>query len=281
MADNMTGETTFELDAGLEQDAAVLEAPEIEDTAITLTELLGGANTLDAGEQPAVVEQEAQTNGAATTPAQATDGRTYTQADIDQIIGQRLHGERARLQRDFAQQHAEDIALAAQMRALYSGETQEQISARLLDARAQEMAQAENVPVAMAKRILTLEAKVGMQAQPVAQAPDSPPPAQGTPASNARMQALAEQAQWLQQNAGVDAVALLQANPDIADRISRGEMDLYQAAAQRGSARTTPAAPPVVRGGGRSVALDVSKMSDADFAKITDELARGNAVQLG
>ncbi len=250
------------------------------------------SDVLDGGEDRA--ENDAEQAPGADAPAQAEQQpaqtaekseqkpATYTQADFDRVIGQRTHAERERVQREYEP----DRTLANALRALYPGETPEQITERLLDVHAAALAEKEGTTPEFAKRVLRME--MGTATKPTAQT-QTAQQEQKTGAPD--MAELTRQAETVQRLTGVNMVEVLKADFDLMGRVSSGEIDImqaYEAHAAKGAQQTSAAtqqqrapSPPLVRGGRTGAAqVDPNKFSDKDMKTIDEQLRRGKYVAL-
>ena len=147
-----------------------------------------------------------------------------------------------------------------------------------LDAEAHSLAAKEHVSVDFAKRLLRAERGISAPT-----APKTPAPASATnvaPDVKQRAEALYQQAQNVQAQYGIDVLDLFQKDANIKAKISSGEWDFRDVAlnALSSAQKRQTQKPSPVRSGGNSRAtgnMDFSNMSDDDFDRFNDQIARG------
>lgn len=99
------------------------------------------------------------------------------------------------------------------------------------------------------------------------------------PVAAARADLLARQAEKLKSNQGLDVMGAFNANPDYRQKVLSGEWDFHDVAdamrQEENPPRRTPPSPMRSANGAAPSTFDVSKMSDAQFAKLQAALAAG------
>jgi len=225
--------------------------------------------------QPAQVSQTTQPTQQA-QPHDKTQNEqpvTFTQADVDRIIGNRLYAER--------QKYQPDAQLSGAFRAMFPGKSDAEIQAAITETMAKEYAAANGVNEAVAKDIY--EAKTLRAQQPV------------QPDGNQNITALAQRILDTKAQRGIDLTAAFSGNPALIDMVSSGRLSVDDAVNMQLYAQPTqqtqpvqpqpakqpaPAMPLAVRGGERNIKLDITNMSTDQFKAISDALERGEYVQI-
>lgn len=125
-----------------------------------------------------------------------------------------------------------------------------------------------------------LQLKGGFSATPNAtpNATDVPRDAQGRFApkdteNRVRANMLAQQANKIQQNRGLDVMAIFNANPEIQQQVLSGNMDFYDVA-DYATQRRVPAPMRSTNGAGVNK-VNISTMTDEQFARLNENLAKG------
>ena len=94
------------------------------------------------------------------------------------------------------------------------------------------------------------------------------------PAIAARSDLLAKQAKKIKANYGYDVMAEFNSNSDVKEKILSGEWDFYDVVNEM-SERRTPSAPVRSPNRGQYGGVDIMSMTDAQFAKLNENLAAG------
>lgn len=200
------------------------------------------------------------------------DGDDNRQAQLDKALGARLQREREKAYQK-AKQEAEaqyaplrEIELAAKQ--LYPDKTLRDV---IVDQKVQQLMKDEGVTEGVARRLIHAElgisAKQSTETKPTKEEPK--------PERDPMLQRLAEQADDIKAEYGEDMVELLKANPDIAERVGSGELDLYKA--RREIQKVQKEAPPVVRTphGTQPKNKGIKDMSAAQFAELERRIRNG------
>ena len=99
------------------------------------------------------------------------------------------------------------------------------------------------------------------------------------PVFQARADLLVRQAEKIRDNRGIDVMSVFNSDPDVKTKVLSGEWDFYDVAdAVRGS-RNAPV-PIRSANGGAPGGFDISRMSDAQFKKLQENLAAGHRYDL-
>lgn len=259
-----------------QDDAAEFPQVQEEETpSVTLDEVLGDGKPVEEPQDDAAPQAEAEP----TEPEKPAD----TQKDIDKAIGQRLHAERERMQRQFDQQFGEDLKLAQLAKKILGDKPQE----RLLQAEAREYAQKNNVNETVAMDIVRYKHGLPIADQtPAPQARDENgrfTKAQNADPARQRAQELSDQARAIQEQYGENVVEILQSNPDMLERVKTGEWDINAAYINylRQGNNQRPRVPGIPKSGAHSsVRKSISNMSDTELEKLERAVRNGARVQL-
>lgn len=114
-----------------------------------------------------------------------------------------------------------------------------------------------------------VQTEVRHEAPPVKEAPQTDPVVQ------ARADLLAQQAQKIHANRGVDVMQAMQNDPDIKTRVLSGEWDFYDVAEHLSKPRRSVPAPVRSPNGATTGDMSIANMSDAQFRRLQQNLAAG------
>lgn len=147
-----------------------------------------------------------------------------------------------------------------------------------LEADAKDLAAKEHCSIDFAKRILRIER--GLPAQEAPKTPAPSPAAPQQPDVKAKAEALYRQAQAVNAQYGIDVLEVFKTDKTVQAKINSGEWDFRDVALNVLSSGQQPKAKPApVRSGGSGNApkggLDFKNMSDADFDRFNDQIAKG------
>lgn len=244
-----------------------------ETPALTLDELFTEAESVENPQ-----------DDAAKQPDEApSKGQKGSQSEIDKAIGQRLHAQQEKLQKQFMEQYGKDIELA-QMAKKFLGDNPVD---RLLQEESKEYAKKNGVNETVAMDLIRY--KHGL---PIAeQAPTTQPrdengrfiKTQTVESAQQRVQTLTAQAEAIQKNYDDNIVDILNDNPDMLARVQSGEWDINAAYVDylRQSSGQRPRVPGIPKGGAQNtMRRSIANMSEAQLAKLEEAAKSGARIRL-
>ena len=217
------------------------------------------------GEYVSVTEQGVQDSGVpdAENPsgdAAQTNERFTNQQQINQAIGQRLHAER--------QKYQKDIDLSGKLRSMFNGMSDDDIVAKIRGVAANDYASQKNIPLAVAEEVLDMRSQHTAVPQTPAQPNTSP-----------NIEAMARDAKAIEQKYGVNLVQIIAESPDLQRRVF-GEgvplNDILIEHLQSNQPRRRVPAPTMTPNGSGSAS---SSLSDTEYQKIKEQLRMGKKVR--
>lgn len=136
----------------------------------------------------------------------------------------------------------------------------------MMDRQAEELvAQGEFRSLERAKEYLQLKGGVNPVSEPE-------PEEAIDPGIEARADMLARQAEKIKASRGVDVMAIFNSDPDVQENILSGEWDFYDVA---DAMRKSPPSPIRSSNGAGVKIVDISRMSDEQFARLQKNLSKG------
>ena len=192
--------------------------------------------------------------------------------DFSRALNKRVAAERAKIEKTMAEKYAADLDLASRVRAIYAGKTDEAIMDDMLSAIAKDFASQNNVPEALAKRLLAVEAKTESRAHKAAAS---------APAENdKRLEMLQSQIDDILNEDGVDMFSVLKEDEEIREKVASGKWDINRAYAHYVSSGVKQM-PRVNRSASAAKAkIDFANMSDEEFDKYDKALKAGRTIKL-
>lgn len=235
-------------------DASGVDGYEVE--TVTLSENGEYIPVTESGVQDSGVPDAENPSGDAT---QTTE--TYkNQQQINQAIGQRLHAER--------QKYQKDIDLSGKLRSMFNGMSDDDIVAKLQGVAANDYASQKNIPLAVAEEVLGMR----MERNSVPQTP-----AQNNISPN--IEAIARDARAIEQKYGVNLVQMIAQSPELQHRVFGEGVPLNDILIEHLQSNQPKRRTPTPTISPNGVGSTSSALSDSDYQKIVEQVRMGRKVR--